>query len=144
MKMKHLLAIIIIILFAVPISAENKKSCFDTAITQLDLNNCSALELKEADDELNQVYKDIVKRNGDDKVFLDRLKAAQRAWLTFRDAELEALFPEANKQSQYGSSYPMCYAKGKATVTKERTQQLKKWITGVREGDVCSGSLPVK
>jgi uncharacterized protein YecT (DUF1311 family) len=144
MKMKHLLAIIIIILIAIPISAENKKSCFDTAITQLDLNNCAAIELKEADDELNQVYKEITKRNGDDKVFLDRLKAAQRAWFTFRDAELEALFPEVNKQSQYGSSYPMCYANWKATVTKERTQQLKKWITGVREGDVCSGSLPVK
>ena len=144
MKMEHLLAIITFIIIAVPTSAENKKSCYDTAKTQMDLNDCAALELKAADDELNRAYKEIVKKNGDDKVFLDRLKAAQRTWLTFRDAELEALFPEADKQIQYGSSYPMCYAKWKATVTRERTQQLKKWITGVSEGDICSGSLPVK
>ncbi len=144
MKAKHLLAIIVLVLVADSLPAEIKKACYDTAKTQLDLNNCAALELKNADDELNVVYKEIAKRNVDDKVFLDRLKEAQRAWLKFRDAELEALFPEADKQSRYGSSYSMCYAQWKAKITEERTQQLKKWITGVREGEVCSGSLPVK
>ena len=144
MKMQGLLALVLIIIIVSPAAAEIKKSCYDTAKTQLDLNDCAGLELKEADDELNRVYKEVVKRNGDDKVSLDRLKAAQRAWLTFRDAELEAIFPEADKHIQYGSSYPMCYAKWKATLTKERVQQLKKWTTKVIETDMCSVFIPEK
>jgi len=144
MMTKYCMAIMIVIFAAEPVAAEEKASCYADANTQLDLNDCGVQEWKEADDELNHVYQEILKLNSDDKVFLGRLKEAQRAWLKFRDAELEALFPEENKQLQYGSSFPMCYAQWLATITKQRTQQLKKWLTGVREGELCSGSLPVK
>jgi uncharacterized protein YecT (DUF1311 family) len=34
-----------------------------------------------------------------------KLKQAQRAWIAFRDAHLEARFPKADKQAEYGSAY---------------------------------------
>ena len=73
--------------------------------------------------------------------------AAQRglgiqAW--FRDAEVAAKFPLApgqSAQAQYGSVFPMCQDQFKATLTAQRTAQLKAWLDGVAEGDACAGSV---
>ncbi|HET6419598.1 MAG TPA: lysozyme inhibitor LprI family protein [Geobacteraceae bacterium] len=81
-----------------PAYGAKKKTCYDTAQTQYELNVCAASELKKADYELNRVYKEILKRYAGDRVFISRLKEAQRAWVSFRDAELEAIFPAAEKQ----------------------------------------------
>jgi hypothetical protein len=32
----------------------------------------------------------------------------------------------------------------KLRLTRERIKQLKKWLTGIEEGDVCAGTLPFK
>jgi uncharacterized protein YecT (DUF1311 family) len=144
MTTKRLLVLLLLITLATPVYGARKNSCYDTAKNQFALNECAARELKAADDELNRVYKEILKRNAKDSVFLDRLKAAQRAWLSFRDAELEALFPDPEKQVAYGSAYPTCYANWKKKITVQRTQQLRRWLIATEEGDVCTGLLPVK
>jgi len=144
MTTKRLLVVVLFITLATPVYGAGKNSCYDTAKNQFELNECAADDLKEADDELNRVYKEILKRNAEDSVFLDRLKSAQRAWLSFRDAELEALFPDPEKQVAYGSAYPTCYANWKKKITVQRTQQLRRWLIATEEGDVCTGSLPVK
>ncbi|WP_394366691.1 lysozyme inhibitor LprI family protein [Psychroflexus gondwanensis] len=40
-------------------------------------------------------------------IFIERLKNAQRVWISCRDAELEMKFPAENKQLEYGSVYPV-------------------------------------
>jgi uncharacterized protein YecT (DUF1311 family) len=144
MTTKRLVAALLFSMMATQACGATKDSCYDTAKTQFELNECAAGDLKEADDELNRVYREILKRNAHDAVFLERLKSAQRAWISFRDAELEALFPDPEKQVAYGSAYPMCYANWKKKITVQRTQQLRKWLTGTEEGDVCTGSLPIR
>jgi uncharacterized protein YecT (DUF1311 family) len=144
MTTKRLLVVVLFITLATPAYGAKKNSCYDTAKTQFELNECASRELKKADDELNRVYKEILKRNAKDPVFLDRLKSAQRAWLSFRDAELEAIFPDPEKQIAYGSSYPMCYSIWETKFTIQRTQQLRRWLVGTDEGEVCVGSLPIK
>jgi uncharacterized protein YecT (DUF1311 family) len=144
MTTKRLFVLLLLITLATPAYGAGKNSCYDTAKTQFALNECAARELKAADDELNRVYKEILNRNARDSVFLDRLKAAQRAWLSFRDAELEAIFPDSEKQIAYGSSYPMCYSIWETKFTIQRTQQLRRWLVGTEEGEVCVGSLPIK
>jgi len=38
---------------------------------------------------------------------LRRFKAAERAWIAYRDAYMGAMYPAKDKQAEYGSIYPM-------------------------------------
>ncbi len=110
-----------------------------SAQTQLELNDSACAEHQKADAQLNETYQAILSKKSDDLVFLAALKKAQRAWVVFRDAEIEAVYPEEDKQAQYGSVYPMCNCSVAATLTQQRVEQLKTWLTA-EEGDACNGS----
>src|SRR5262245_60054345 len=97
----------------------------------------SAADFKTADMELNRVYKEVLSVYKDDKDFIKNLRIAQQAWLKFRDAHLEALYPKADKQAAYGSVYPMCAGNVLAGLTEARTKQLRIWLEGIEEGEVC-------
>jgi uncharacterized protein YecT (DUF1311 family) len=120
------------------------EKCYDTAQTQTELNECAGNSLVKADHELNRTYQQILKKYAKDTLFLQRLKRAQRAWMTFRDAELQMKFPSSSVtdiKTRYGSVYPMCYANFKAELTERRNKELSVWLKGIEEGDVCSGSV---
>lgn len=93
-----------------------------------------------ADKELNSVYRQLQEQYKSEPEFLAKLKAAQRAWIQFRDAHLEARFPLPDKQAMYGSVYPVCAEEILADLTEARTAQLRFWLEGVEEGDACAGS----
>jgi uncharacterized protein YecT (DUF1311 family) len=123
---------------------EGAGDCYARAGTQLELNQCAALEFEAADQELNTVYQSVIQKHEANEAFLEKLRVAQRAWIAFRDAELEAMFPHKDEPRYYGSVFPLCWHNYLAKVTEERTRKLRRWIEGVEEGDVCAGSLPVK
>jgi hypothetical protein len=50
-------------------------------------------------------------------------------------------FPAENKQTVYGSVYPMCVSFFLKELTEERIEKLNVWINGIEEGNVCSGSV---
>jgi uncharacterized protein YecT (DUF1311 family) len=112
------------------------------AQTQAELNRDACATYKNADAELNRTYKQVVDKYQRETVFVRKLKAAQRAWIVFRDADLESLYPDT--PSAYGSVNPMCHCIALAELTTERTKSLKRWIDGVEEGDVCAGSVKIK
>ena len=108
--------------------------------TQSDLNADSCGRHKKADAEMNEAYKRILNDYRSDTQFVEKLRAAQRAWLNFRDAYLESLYPERDALSAYGSVNPACRCLVLAELTSERTKALRQWVNGVEEGDVCAGS----
>src|ERR1043166_1867877 len=109
-----------------------------SAQTQTQLNEQAAMALRRADSTLNAVYAQLVARYRTDSAALRKLRQAERAWLAFRDAQVEATYPAADKQAAYGSVYPMCVAKLLAELTEARVAQLRRALTQV-EGDVCAG-----
>jgi uncharacterized protein YecT (DUF1311 family) len=119
-------------------------SMFCFGQTQSEMNSDENQKYLKADKELNQVYSKILKDYKDDPVFISKLKIAQNLWIKFRDAEMNALFPENDKQLNYGSVFPMCWSIHLTTLTKERIKTLKIWQIGITEGDVCSGSIKIK
>lgn len=127
--MKHLLLILLV----------SFNFCFSQ--TQSEMNQNANSDYMKADKELNAVYNTILKEYKSDKKFLTKLKTAQKAWIAFRDAEMNAMFPEENKQLEYGSIFPMCWSMAATELTKERTRKLKIWVNGIEEGNVCSGSV---
>ena len=113
------------------------------AQSQAAYNAAACAALKKADAELNAVYTAVLKKNADDKHFIDKLKTAQRAWVAFRDAEMAARYPAKDKW-EYGSAFDLCWCNALAALTQQRTEQLKPWRDGIPEGDVCAGSYPVR
>jgi uncharacterized protein YecT (DUF1311 family) len=119
--------------------ASGGDKCMDNAQSQADMTACSSQSLSAADKELNQVYQQVLSKYAKDPVFIGKLKTAQKAWLAFRDAELAARFPD-NDKSNYGSVYPMCAHNELEAMTRKRTEELRAWLKGTQEGDVCAGS----
>lgn len=111
--------------------------------TQLDVNKGANDSFHKADKELNDIYKRILVDYRSDTIFIKNLKASQRLWIMFRDAELKVKFPDPDIQN-YGSIYPFCVSKYLEQLTRERIQTLRQWIDGIEEGDECIGSVKLK
>lgn len=101
--------------------------------TQMDLNACAGAAYDRADAAMNQAYTRLMKRIGPKAQ--DGLKAAQKAWLPFRDAScaLEAMGVAG------GSMQPQVRSACLARVTAVRTKVLNGYLT-CDDGDVtCVG-----
>ena len=142
--MKRMIAITAAILCVALTSADAQKPkprrstepCAN-ARTQLELNECYCNQYKKADAEMNQVYQKLISTNTDNKLFIDKLRLAQRAWVSFRDAQLDAIYPVTDDpRAKYGSIYPMCYCMAQTELTVERTKQLQRMLKS-EEGDGC-------
>jgi len=111
----------------------SRAGCWDTAKTQLALNECAGSEFQGADRDLNATYQKVLAKFQKDPARTAMIKKSQRAWVAFRDAEVKALYPYGPGM---GSVTPMCAALERTNLTKQRTEQLKKYLSST-EGDVC-------
>ena len=132
----------LVFLLALPVATSSQgpktagSPCMEKATTQSEINACAAEGLKQADSELNQVYQQLLKKYGADKIFIQKLRLAEEAWVKFRDAHMAALDSELDPSS-VGSVYPMCKALEITRLTNERVEDLKR-ILNHPEGDVCA------
>ena len=99
---------------------------------------------KNSDAELNKVYREILKEYSNDTIFIKALRISQRNWIKFRDSELKMKYPDRGSSGMYGSIHILCISNYLAELTERRTERLKVWITGIEEGDVCSGTVKIK
>ncbi|EGO63794.1 lysozyme inhibitor LprI family protein [Acetonema longum] len=107
---------------------------------QGEMNEAAYREFKRADDKLNAIYAQIFVKYKNNKLFLDKLTSAEIAWIKFRDAHLESIYPEKDTTMHYGSVYPMVYYIGKANLTWDRVKQLNQWLIDYPEGTLGLGS----
>lgn len=112
--------------------------------TQLEINEKACHKYDQADAEMNRVYREILNEYKGQPIFIEKLKKAQRAWLAFRDAHYESIYPAEDKAREYGTIHPMCRCNVLTELTAQRTAVLKKWIQGIPEGDACAGSIKTK
>ena len=110
--------------------------------TQVQLNKEACDDYKKADVEMNGAYQTILREYRSERPFVDALRKAQLAWIRYRDAHVESIYPV--DASQYGSINHMCRCNQLAGITRERTRLLNQWVEGVEEGDVCAGSVKTK
>jgi uncharacterized protein YecT (DUF1311 family) len=102
------------------------------AQTQLDMNFCAERDFERADAELNRVYRQAIDGARQDDGGISAgdhrptaqavLREAQRAWVTFRDAQCTF---EGYAEARGGSMEPMVEALCRARLTRERTAQLR-------------------
>ena len=111
------------------------------AQSQTDMNQQASSKFKKQDKELNKVYKQILNEYSADTVFIKNLKSSQKIWIQFRNAEIKMRYPGIDYS---GTATSMCKAQLTEEITKARIKTLKVWLTGITEGDVCSGTVKVK
>jgi uncharacterized protein YecT (DUF1311 family) len=114
--------------------------CNKKAQSQQDLQICAAQEARRVDAQLNRTYQRLMAKAKNDPVAVEKIEAAQHAWMVFRDAQLEAMYPHKDKQAEYGTAYPMCVLLLKNDLTRQRTRMLSKMLNPV-EGEVCDAGL---
>lgn len=99
--------------------------CDKRATTQADATVCASEEAARADAELNAVYEKLLSRARGQQKAVSKIREAQRAWVTFRDAYADAMFPLEDKQAKYGSVYPMEVNLVRAKLTRAQIVALR-------------------
>jgi len=132
--MLRIAALSVSLLFlSLPATAASSKCA--NAQDQATMTQCAGEDFAAADKKLNASYKEIQKRLTGDADGKALFVKAQRAWIAFRDAE--CAFSAGGASG--GSIYPMLVASCKTDLTKQRNDQLRKYLS-CEEGDT---SCPV-
>lgn len=118
----------------VPIAASRAQG------TQRDLNERAYRSAHAADSTLAVVYRRLEAKYRKDSVALRKLRVAQRAWIAFRDAQIEATYPD-REQRAYGSVLPMCVSALQEELTRSRIAQLRAALRPDPR-DVCANESP--
>jgi uncharacterized protein YecT (DUF1311 family) len=100
--------------------AQTKKDPCANAQTQVEMNECQGREYKKADAALNAVYKQLMAKI-DDEGERTSLKAAQQAWIKYRDVDCEF----ESYLNKGGTIYPLVYSGCLTALTQERTRHLR-------------------
>lgn len=104
--------------------------------TQFEKNLCAVLDAKAADAEVQALYARLRTARADDRDFIAALEGAQRAWLSYRDAEIAAAFPceHEDKTICHGASTPLHVARLEEELSRERIERLQRYIDGAWSG----------
>lgn len=123
-----------LVLLASASAAQPQPDCTDP-MTQTDMNICSYQSYQRADAELNHAWKRAAEhakardRNAREWSGASdahaRLLAAQRAWLTFRDAHCLA---ENGTRANSGTIWPLLQNTCLEALTEARTAQLREYV----------------
>lgn len=98
--------------------------------TTRDVETCLGREIERSDAELNRYYAAAVKRLTDtgQTAALARLRASERAWIRYRNAECDAVWEYWSKGSIRGTFSADC----RIRLTRDRTMAIwRNWLTYV-------------
>ena len=75
------------------------------ANTQTAMHVCASEEAQRVDAELNDTYRMLLSVAGRRPAAVEKIEIAERAWITYRDAYIEAMYPAEDKLAEYGSIF---------------------------------------
>ena len=116
------ISVLLSLSIAVTSSAQKQKEqdpCAN-AQTTIEMRDCAGREYKKADDELNKVYRQLMSTLADEG-YKAALKAAQQAWIKYRDANCEF----ESYLNRGGTIEPVVRFGCLASMTASRTKELK-------------------
>ena len=104
-------------------------------------NSCSDyLKVKKGMDDM---VKSIEEEYAKYPKFLVNFKKAQEGWVSYREAQIDMIFPEANK-AQYGTLYPTCRCNWLIEFTNQRLDFLIKFVSNTYDVESCGGAVNSK
>ena len=129
--MKYLWLLFLFIVFmmvsCLPSSKENEGGTDGQARELGDLQLTAYQEYKKAEGELDKLYSQILEDYSDESFFKTKLEKAELAWIDFRDAQIEFLFPgEADIPAEVSSSTQYWFSMKE--LTEARITLLRIWL----------------
>jgi len=119
-------AALVLLMLSAAAGAQDELSCGELK-TNLEIGTCQAEKLAQAERELDEEYRAILKLVDPEKAWAKNLRSSQHAWLMFRDAELDLLFSCDRRSTEecYGREYSAGYLLQKTRLTLERVERLR-------------------
>lgn len=128
--MTRLAAVLTFSLIAFPCVAQTPdplRRCLDTAMTQSEITRCFSEDVARAEAELKDVYDKLLAAVDKDPGAVSKITAAEKAWVAYRDAYIEAMWPAENKQF-YGSIFPANARGLRAQLTRQHIEDVKELL----------------
>lgn len=127
-------ALLILVFSPSSLLAQGQPNCKDPQ-TQTEMNICAGMDYKAADAELNRIYRSVIAHMKDIDADLPpelkgaekALRAAQRAWIPYRDKACESY----GFLARGGSMESMLVGHCLTEVTRNRTRELKAIAKGL-------------
>ncbi len=116
------------VLLAAPAVAQDCKQ----ATTQSEMNICAGQDYQKADKALNAAYANLLGALSEPG-FKAKLRAAQRSWISYRDAE--CTFETA--ASEGGTIHPLEYSGCLTRLTKDRTKAVEALTACQKSPETC-------
>ncbi len=85
---------------------------------------CASAEAKRVDAKLNSTYRALLAKVASRPEAVAKIKDAEKAWIIYRDAYIEATYPAKDKANEYGSIYPLELALLRAKLTQRQVAAL--------------------
>ena len=127
--MRHLpLLFLLVSLASVAQESVEYRACLDKATTQMAMNTCASEDAARVDARLNDVYHKLLAEAAKQPDAVDNIKAAEKAWIAYRDAYVEAMYPAKDKQVEYGSIYLMNVSLLRAKLTERQITEVKELL----------------
>jgi uncharacterized protein YecT (DUF1311 family) len=101
--------------------------CLDTAMTQVEITRCMSEDVGRGEAELKDVYQKLLAAVANDPQAVAKITAAEKAWVAYRDAYIEAMWPSDNKQF-YGSIFPANQRGLRAILTRQHIEDVKELL----------------
>jgi len=102
--------------------------CLDKANTQSAMNHCASDEGLRVEAQLNDIYQKLLVAAREDPGAVEAIMSAQKAWIDFRDAYMDAMYPAKDKQAAYGSIFPLEFNLHRAQLTQQQIEALKELL----------------
>jgi uncharacterized protein YecT (DUF1311 family) len=112
-------------------------------VSQFELNAGTENQLLQINREMDSILNKIYAEYSQNKTFIKNLQKSQQLWLKFHESEMLAKFPE-DDMTREGSAFNLCWYSHKIQLKRQRIENLKVWLLGEQEGEICSGSVKIK
>jgi uncharacterized protein YecT (DUF1311 family) len=126
--MKYLMVTLLVLVSAFACFAQDSvayRACSDKANIQTEMTACASEEAARIDAKLNTTYRALLAKVASQPEAAVKIKAAENAWIAYRDAYIEATYPAKDKATEYGSMYPLEVALLRAKLTQGQVAALE-------------------
>jgi len=130
---KYLSVVLVIACSSLPCLAQYSdqySACDKKANTQFAMDKCASEEAARVDKQRENIYEELLSKAESQPEAVAKIKAAETAWITYRAAYIEAMWPAENKQAEYGTIYPMQADLLWAKLTQRHITDLKELLAG--------------
>ena len=113
------------------------QSCFNRARLQGELHICADHELGRTGRAMDRLYREVLKRAARTPGAVAKIRVAQRSWVAYRTAYMDAMFPLAQKQYAYGTMYPTLAEQVRNDLTQRQVNALTELLIQYSGGLAC-------